>query len=204
MYELFDYLAVQNVMADKLELTVVGLAKSEIEAENFAVILEEIEGFRRLPIAIGSFEAQAIALAMEGMPLLRPSTHDLFKNTLDVLGAELLEVIISELIDGVFYATLVLTSNGDYIQVDARTSDAIALAVRYGCPIFSRGFIMDEAGVIMEMENEEEVPKRRHRKTALKEYSVSELENLLEKVLANEDYESAAKIRDEITRKTSA
>ncbi|MEM1123475.1 MAG: bifunctional nuclease family protein, partial [Bacteroidota bacterium] len=168
---------------------------------NFALILEEDKGFRRLPIIIGTFEAQAIAIALEKMQPNRPMTHDLFKSTLDLLSFSLTEVLISDLVEGTFHATLVGKKvDGTVLNIDARTSDAISLAVRFGCPIFTTEKIMDQAAVVLDSPSKAFTNKRGQ----LSEYSIEELERLLKQVLAKEDYESASKIRDAINKKNNA
>ena len=182
----------------KIELNIIALANSESSKGNFALVLEEASGFRRLPIVIGAFEAQAIAISLENMKPSRPMTHDLFKNTLGLLGVELVEVIISDLIDDIFRATMLAKqSDGTLLEIDARTSDAIAMAVRYGCPIYTTEAILQEAGIVLESPSKAFTNKR----GKLSDYSMEELERLLEKVLAKEDYESASKIRDAIEEK---
>jgi bifunctional DNase/RNase len=191
-------------MADKIELTVIGLANSDMQAGSYAVILEEHSGSRRLPIIIGGAEAQAIATVLENVTPSRPGTHDLFKNTLTTMNMGVTEIVISDLVDGVFYANLTLLANGKQLDIDSRSSDAIAMALRFDCPIYTYDFILDEAGIVMEEESREPRPDKKaseEKKTALRDYSISELNNLLGKVLEKEDYESAAKIRDEIARK---
>jgi len=176
---------------------------------NYAVVLGEQGGARRLPIVIGGFEAQAIAVAMERMTPSRPLTHDLFKNTMDTLHVELKEVIINNLLDGIFYARLICLKDGEVIEVDSRTSDALAMAVRFNCPIYTYEFILDAAGVILEDSEEEEVKttkkrsKRRGKQkpVALSQYPVEDLEKMLTDVLDREDYLKAAEIRDEIKRR---
>ncbi|MEL6945252.1 MAG: bifunctional nuclease family protein, partial [Bacteroidota bacterium] len=122
----------------EIELNIIALANAESSPGNYALILEEHKGFRRLPIIIGAFEAQAIAVSLERMQPNRPLTHDLFKNTLDEAGISIHKVLISALKEGVFHALIIgVKANGTLLEVDARTSDAIALAVRYGCPIFT-------------------------------------------------------------------
>ncbi len=185
----------------KVELKIVALANSEAQPNSFVVVLKEDTGNRRLPVVIGAFEAQAIALALEKIPTNRPMTHDLIKNTLSALGISLKEVVISNLRHGIFYATLICQkTDGTTFGLDSRTSDAIALAVRFECPIFANDFIMDEAGVTIDRPSAAEsgTPKR---KKELSSYSDQELGQLLEEALANEDYEHAAKIRDEIQRR---
>jgi bifunctional DNase/RNase len=158
-----------------------------------------------LPIVIGGFEAQAIAVAMERMTPNRPLTHDLFKNALDIFQIGLKEVVINNLLDGIFYARLICEREGEIIEIDSRTSDALAMAVRFNCPIFTYEFILETAGVVLE-EPEEGVPAPRKTpvrksQSSLTSYSTEELSKMLEEVLGKEDYEQAAKIRDEINRR---
>lgn len=190
---------------NKIELEIVALSHSVTQSHNYAVVLGEQKGKRRLPIVIGAFEAQAIAVAMERMAPNRPLTHDLFKNTMDTFDVVLKEVVINDLVDGIFYAKLVCFKEGELYEVDSRTSDAIAMAVRFGCPIYTHDFIMDSAGVELEP-----VEKDAKGEGALVEvtdggtfgnYSIEELETMLGEVLEDEDYEKAAKIRDEIQRR---
>ena len=194
---------------EKIELEIVALSHSVSQTHNYAVVLGEVSGKRRLPIVIGGFEAQAIAVAIEDMMPTRPLTHDLFKNTLDNFEIQVHEVVINNLLDGVFHARLVCSLNGQQAEIDSRTSDAIALAVRFGCPIYTYDFILEAAGVVLEEEGEAEAAKpkgkRRRDKKAEKPYSersTEELNDLLEKVIKAEDYEKAAEIRDEIQRRT--
>ncbi|MCB0582528.1 MAG: bifunctional nuclease family protein [Phaeodactylibacter sp.] len=186
----------------KVELKIVALANSEVQPNSFVVVLKEASGNRRLPVVIGAFEAQSIALALENIPTNRPMTHDLFKNTLSALGISLREVIISNLRFGVFFATLVCEqTDGKVFELDSRTSDAIALAVRFECPIFVQDFIMDEAGVTIDRPAASGPSSPPPRKKELSSYSDMELEALLEEALASEEYEQAARIRDEIRRR---
>jgi len=196
---------------EKIELDIVALSHSVTQSHNYAVVLGEIGGQRRLPIVIGGFEAQAIAVAMERMAPNRPLTHDLFKNTLETFEIDLEEVIINNLLDGVFYARLVCKRNGEEFIIDSRTSDAIAMAVRFECPIFTYDFILDAAGVVLEEGEEQSAemlePKRKTAKRSTEnpknfsQYSVEDLEKMLEDVLSQENYEVAVKIRDELTRR---
>jgi len=182
----------------KIELDIIALTNSESSKGNFALILEEQNGFRRLPIIIGAFEAQAIAVTLERMQPKRPLTHDLFKNTLDLAGVSIKAVIVSELEDGIFYAKIQGTkADGSPLDIDARSSDAIALAVRYNCPIFTTEKIMREAGIVLDSPSKAFTNKR----GKLSEYTLEELELMLDQVLAKEDYESASKIRDAIEEK---
>jgi uncharacterized protein len=191
----------------KIELEIVALSHSLAQTQNYAIVLGEQDGTRRLPIVIGGFEAQAIAVAMEGMMPSRPLTHDLMKNTMDTFRIELKEIIINNLQDGVFYALLVFIQNGKEVEVDSRTSDALALAVRFSCPIFTYEFILEQAGIVLEEETEKEVQKAKSRRQhqpkekGIEDYSIEELEDLLDKVLDDEDYEKAAKIRDELNKR---
>ncbi len=192
----------------KIELDIVALSHSVTQSHNYAVVLGEQNGSRRLPIVIGGFEAQAIAVAMERMTPNRPLTHDLFKNTMETFNIVLKEVVINNLSDGIFYARLICERNGDLFDIDSRTSDALAMAVRFNCPIYTYEFILDAAGVVLE-EPEEKAKRSGGRQkqrqsskgASLSTYSLDELNNLLEEVLGKEDYEQAAKIRDEINRR---
>ena len=191
---------------EKIELYIVTLTHSVTQSSNYAVVMGEVDGNRRLPIVIGGFEAQAIAVAMEGMVPSRPLTHDLLKNTLDTFEIEVTEILINNLVEGVFHARIVCMQHGREFEIDSRTSDAIAMAVRYGCPIYTYDFILDAAGVRIEdpqpgesEEVKEEKPRRKRRGYA--EYSLDDLTAMLDKVIGEEDYEKAAKIRDEINRR---
>lgn len=195
----------------KIELEIVALKHSVTQTHNYAVILGEKEGVRRLPIIIGGFEAQAIAVAMEGMEPNRPLTHDLFKNTMDAFSIVLREIIINDLNEGVFHATLVCWKDGEIVEIDSRTSDALALAVRFDCPIFTYEEVMGAAGVIFEESDDEDAEDDSFDKdldasiesstTPLKARSLAELEELLDEMLRQEDYEQAAEIRDEMNRR---
>lgn len=187
----------------KIELDIVAISHSVSQSHNYAVVLREVEGVRRLPIVIGGFEAQAIAVAMERMAPNRPLTHDLFKNTLELFDVDLKEVVVNNLLDGIFYARLICERHGEIIEVDSRTSDAIALAVRFHCPIYTYEFIMDSAGIVMEGETQEIAAKEKPsvEKGTLDNYTMEDLGELLNEVLGEEDYEKAAKIRDEINRR---
>lgn len=194
----------------KIELEIVALSHSLAQTQNYAIVLGEQDGARRLPIVIGEFEAQAIAVAMEGMTPSRPMTHDLFKNTLLHFKVEVKEIVINNLVDGIFYANLICLQHGEQIEIDSRTSDALALAVRFNCPIYTYEFILEQAGIILEEETEQEVQRAKNRRTerqpkpkTLKENTLEELNELLEKALDQEDYENAAKIRDELNKRRS-
>ena len=193
-------------MADmnKIELNIVALSHSVTQAHNYAVVLGEQNGSRRLPIVIGSFEAQAIAVAMERMTPNRPLTHDLFKNTLETFDIDIQEIIISDLLDGIFYAKLICFHDGETIEIDSRTSDALALAVRFNCPVFTYEFILEAAGVVIEETEESDVAIANPvsgEEDNLSNYSIDSLKKMLDEVLAEENYEKAASIRDEINKR---
>lgn len=189
---------------NKVSLEIVAISHSVSQSHNYAVILGESEGSRRLPIVIGGFEAQGIAIAVEKMTPNRPLTHDLFKATLDNFGIVIREVVINDLLDGIFYAQLICDQHGDISVIDSRTSDAIAMAVRFNCPIYTYDFILDQAGVEMENENAEPLaPSRTVQKQGITSLSLAELESQLEKAIEMEDYETAAKLRDEISNRKS-
>lgn len=186
----------------KIELEIVALSHSITQTNSYAVVLGEVNGLRRLPIVIGGFEAQAIAVALERMKPTRPLTHDLMKNFMVAFNVELHEVIISDLQEGIFYSKLLCSSEADTVEIDSRTSDALALAVRFGCPIYIYENIFDIAGV----ENTEGETASTVKSTEsitssssdLKSMSLEELNELLNDVLEQEDYIRAIAIRDEI------
>lgn len=204
----------------KIQVDIVGLSATPTGPSSYALILKEVRGDRRLPIIIGSFEAQAIALEMEGIKPPRPLTHDLIKNILDGLGVNILEVIVTDLRDGTFYAKIYLELNGVTYEIDSRPSDAIAIALRCGVPIYVNDEVMEEASfapeeesqIEEETEEEEENPPasdedvsqppspKRTPKPTSKEERIAELQKQLEEAIKKEDYEKAAKIRDEIRR----
>ncbi|MFZ1579946.1 MAG: bifunctional nuclease family protein [Saprospiraceae bacterium] len=172
----------------KVRLDIMALSHSVTQSHNYAVVLGEENGNRRLPIVIGGFEAQAIAVALENMTPNRPLTHDLFKNTLDAFDINLKEVVINNLLDGIFYAQLICEMDGNVMQIDARTSDAISMAVRYGCPIYTFDFIMESAGVILDDEEQQKEKKKATKPAAasIEEMSIVNLEKLLDEALHKE------------------
>ncbi len=194
----------------KIELEIIALSHSITRTHSYAVVLGEMNGVRRLPIVIGGFEAQAIAVAIEKMNPTRPLTHDLLKNLMISFNIELHEIIISDLQEGIFYSKLVCSSKNDTIEIDSRTSDAIALAARFGCPIYTYEHILDSAGILIEEPtSERENPKKKKEifvedaKTMndLKALTLEELNTLLNDVLEHEDYLKAISIRDEINNR---
>jgi len=184
---------------DRIQVDILGLSSSQSSGGAYALILKEVNGARRLPIIIGAFEAQSIALEMEGIKPPRPLTHDLMKNLIDSLGGELVDICISELREGTFFARL----NLDTQEIDSRPSDAIALAVRYGAPIFVAEKVMAEASFLSEgEEGEKEIPPtaKSDQPDASKPplSKLEQLEQQLVEAIAKENYEKAAQIRDEI------
>ncbi|HRN48307.1 MAG TPA: DUF151 domain-containing protein [Niabella sp.] len=191
----------------KIELEIVALSHSITQTHSYAVVLGEMNGQRRLPIVIGGFEAQAIAVALEKMNPSRPLTHDLMKNFMVAFGIELHEIIISDLQEGIFFSKLICSSSNDTIEIDSRTSDALALAVRFGCPVYTYENILETAGIIMDDKKDKQISAKEEAigsarsddsTTNLKNMSIDELNAMLNEVLENEDYIKAIAIRDEI------
>jgi len=187
--------------------------RSVTNTANYALILGEVNGMRRLPVIIGNTEAQAIAIALEGLVASRPLTHDLFKNTLDTLRTELREIIITDLREGVFFARLVLDRDGEIIEVDSRTSDALALATRFECPIYTYNNILETAGIVLEGDEEADMQDERTTETvsgdsesrpSLSRMNIKDLNTHLEQMLQEENYEEAARIRDELQRRKAS
>jgi bifunctional DNase/RNase len=190
----------------KIELEIVALSHSITQSNSYAVVLGEVNGLRRLPIVIGGFEAQAIAVALENMHPSRPLTHDLMKNFMTAFGVQLQEVYICDLQEGIFYSKLVCFTANDTIEIDSRTSDAIALAVRFGCPIYVYSNILEQAGLTTENADKpiHATPINEPAKiNDLSLLSLVELNNLLKEVLDQEDYIRAIDIRDEINKRTA-
>ncbi len=193
----------------KIELEIVALSHSITQTHSYAVVLGEMNGLRRLPIVIGGFEAQAIAVALEHMQPSRPLTHDLMKNFMNAFGVELQEIIISDLQEGIFYSKLVCFTENDTVEIDSRTSDALALAVRFGCPVYTYEHILENAGILMEeggekkikSDGESEVSIEETGRERLSDMNLEELQTLLNTVLEQEDYIRAISIRDEINKR---
>ncbi|MGV3504303.1 MAG: bifunctional nuclease domain-containing protein [Adhaeribacter sp.] len=199
----------------KIPLEILGLSSSQSQTGSFALVLGEKEGNRRLPIIIGMFEAQSIAIQIEKISPNRPLTHDLFKSFAQQVNVTIVEVLISDLKEGVFYSKIVCHDGEREFDLDARPSDAIAIGLRFGVPIYTVESVLSEAGIILsdlEEEEEEETdeietsvsasPARSEAgKTNLRDVSVDELNKLLEDALEKEDYERAAKIRDELNKR---
>jgi len=201
----------------KVELEIIALSNSITRTQSYAVILGEVNGLRRIPIVIGPFEAQAIAVALETLPLNRPLTHDLMKNFMLAFKLELHEVVIRKLHEGVFYSQLVCSSENDTIEIDSRTSDALALAVRFGCPIYAYESVLNEA--TSENAGSPELGEETNKEMArsvgesnlagseedsLRKLSYEQLQNRLKEVLENEDYLKAIAIRDELSNRNKS
>ncbi len=190
---------------EKVQVDILGLSTSPSSGGAYALILKEVNGNRRLPIIIGAFEAQSIALEMEGIKPPRPLTHDLMKNIIDTFGVSLQDVFINELRDGTFYAKITIEGVSDSQEVDSRPSDAIALAVRYGVPIFVSDEVLKEAGIAAEAEEEEQGDSPKVDQPAAIKKHASKLEQLqtsLKEAIEKEEYEKAAKVRDDIRKLT--
>lgn len=197
----------------KVELKVINITQGFTQHHPYAVVLEEVKGKRKLPIVIGPTEAQAIAVAIENITQTRPLTHDLFKNVLDVFHIFLSEIVITNIMDGIFYSKLICILNGEEYEIDSRTSDAIALAIRFDCPIYIYADVLDRAGIgnIIDMDtDEEQIAALEYAEpssavnTEKNDYSIytqRELETLMQEALNEENYEKAATIRDELNKR---
>lgn len=197
---------------EKVKLNIVGLSYSQTQSGAYALVLGEDKGKRRLPIIIGGFEAQAIAIELEKMAPSRPLTHDLFKNFAEQFEIHINEIIIYNLVEGIFFAKLICEQNGKEIELDSRTSDAIALAVRFSSPIYTYEFVLKTAGIVLEddnysgeLEEDEELTLDEEvtNEDAIDNLSIEELNAQMEEALNQEDYEMASKIRDEINKRES-
>jgi len=199
----------------KIKLDIVGLSYSQTQSGAYALVLGEVNGRRRLPIIIGSFEAQAIAIEIEKMTPSRPLTHDLFKSFAQAYSINIKEIIIYNLVDGIFYAKLICTDGKKEVEIDARTSDAIAMAVRFECPIHTYEFILSTAGIVIEgndfvyLENIND-PNSEDNTVPVQgagsfgALSIDELKTKLQEALSDEAYEKAAKIRDELNKRKAS
>jgi uncharacterized protein len=197
----------------KIQLEILGLSSSQSQTGSFALVLGERDGNRRLPIIIGMFEAQSIAIQIEKINPNRPLTHDLFKTFAEQMSVNITEILISDLKEGVFYSKIMCTDGEKDFELDARPSDAIAIGLRFGVPIYTVESVLSEAGIILsdleeeEDENEEMAVKSSSSTTAssskepLNQTSVDELNKMLNEALEKEDYERAAKIRDELNKR---
>jgi len=199
----------------KIELEIVALSHSISQSHSYAVVLGEVNGLRRLPIIIGGFEAQAIAVALERMNPSRPLTHDLFANFMSTYNIELSEVLIYKLEEGIFYAKLICLQDGTETEIDSRTSDALALAVRAGCNIYTYEDILDTAGLALDQGDESSTGKtgkalaganaiKSENEKSLESMNLDDLNEMLQQALEQEDYVRAIPIRDEINKRKKA
>ena len=190
---------------DKVRLEIIGMSYSQSQSGAYALVLGVPGESRRLPIIIGGFEAQAIAIELEKMKPTRPLTHDLFMNFAKHFGVNISEVVINKFEEGIFFSKLICTTTDGTTEIDSRTSDAVALAIRFKCPIYVYSNVLEEAGVIMsdETEQEGEQPETTQNldDIAYEDYISDELEDMLKKAIADEDFEEASKLRDEINRR---
>ncbi|HZH73783.1 MAG TPA: bifunctional nuclease family protein [Mariniphaga sp.] len=192
----------------KIRLNILGLSVSQTQSGAYALVLAEEGGDRRIPIIIGPVEAQAIAIQLEGLKPPRPLTHDLIKNIAVAFNIVLLEVVIHKLEEGIFYSELLCEMNGKEIRIDSRTSDAVALAIRFRCPIYTTEEILSKAGIVLEAEEPKPARQGSSRKKSepresspFSHYTMQELDDLLNEAVQNEDYEKASIIRDEINNR---
>ncbi len=198
----------------QIKLNVLGISYSQTQTGAYALVLAEEDGKRRIPIIVGGFEAQAIAIQLEGLKPPRPLTHDLFFNFAKTFNIEIIEVTIHKLEEGVFHSKLTCNDGKKIIDIDTRTSDAIALALRFKCPIYTTTEIIDRAGIVLDFEQESgeysedesdstknvEIQSDKGEKSISK-MDLKELKQMLQKAIKDEDYEKASKIRDEINRR---
>ncbi|MDX1671706.1 MAG: bifunctional nuclease family protein [Balneolaceae bacterium] len=193
---------------DKIKMEILGLSTSPSSGGAYALILTEVDGNRRLPIIIGTFEAQAIALELEHIKPPRPMTHDLLKNVIQSFGAELKQVFINDLSEGTFYAQIIYRNNGEQVEQDARPSDAIALAIRFDAPIFVADEVLEEAGIVSDADEQTSAAissstaasAASEQKPPSEMTKLEKLENELKTAIETENYEKAARIRDEIKK----
>ena len=193
----------------KIQLEILGLSSSQSQVGSYALVLGEESGNRRLPIIIGMFEAQAIAIEIEKIVPNRPMTHDLFRAFADKFDITVEEILISDLKEGVFFSKIVCTDGLKRVEIDSRPSDAIAIGLRFGVKIYTYENILSEAGIVLSDFEEDELSDEEKQEPAsvpskkdwVKDFSLDELQNMLDEALGNEDYEKAAKIRDEINKR---
>jgi uncharacterized protein len=197
-----------NSRMQKIRLNILGLSVSQTQSGAYALVLSEENGDRRMPIIIGPVEAQAIAIQLEGLKPPRPLTHDLIKNIALAFEITLIEVVIYKLEEGIFYSELLCEMDGKEVKIDSRTSDAVALALRFRCPIYTTEEILSKAGLILESDEvkKSETPKQdkptgTSKTSAFSRYTLQELEELLNEAIQNEDYEKASVLRDEINHR---
>ena len=197
------YFCYTLIQMQKIELKIVGLSYSHSQSSAYALILGEVNGNRRLPIIVGGLEAQAIAIEVEKLKPARPLTHDLFKTFAETFDIEIQEVIINKFHEGIFYSILVCKKNDNIIEIDSRTSDAVAIALRFDSPIFTYESIMSVGGIILDPDNDltEQFEEATVEDNEFFGMGIRELDTLLLKAIEKEDYERASLIRDEIKKK---
>ena len=198
-----------DIRMQKIRLNILGLSVSQTQSGAYALVLAEENGERRIPIIIGPVEAQAIAIQLEGLKPPRPLTHDLFKNMALAFDIALLEVTIYKLEEGIFYSELLCEQDGKEVKIDSRTSDAVALALRFRCPIYTTEEILRKSGIVLDLE-EEDSPVRNvsnsegfseNESSPYAQYSSTELNEMINEAIQNEDYEKASLIRDELKKR---
>ena len=188
----------------KIRLKILGLSYSQDQSGAYALVLAETDGNRRIPIIIGAVEAQAIAINLEGLKPPRPLTHDLFTTVLSTFSIQLTEVFIHAFEEGIFYAEMRLSGEKGNFNIDSRTSDAIALALRCNCPIYTTEEVMSQTGILIDFEDTEEdkvLEEELEEHSLYDEYTLDELSELLDKAIHDEEYEKASIIRDEISKR---
>lgn len=201
----------REVSMGKIKLNVLGLSYSQTQTGAYALVLSEEGGDRRIPIIIGGVEAQSIAIQLEELEPPRPLTHDLFKSFAEAFAVNVVEVNIYRLEEGIFYSELICVKGSNRVRIDSRTSDAVAIALRFKCPIFTTDEIIEKAGIVLSIEGEAEEPfvaNQKEPETSVPEksnqfisYSLSQLTGMLDDAVRDEDYERASLIRDEIGRR---
>lgn len=196
----------------KIKLNVLGLSYSQTQTGAYALVLSEEDGDRRIPIIIGGVEAQSIAIQLEELDPPRPLTHDLFKSFAEAFAVNVVEVNIYKLEEGIFYAELICEKGSTRIRIDSRTSDAVAIALRFNCPIFTTNEIIEKAGIVLSIEGETHEPgitanmpdvesEDKSESGEFSTYTVSQLKEMLNETISNEDYEKASLIRDELDKR---
>lgn len=189
----------------KIRLKILGLSYSQDQSGAYALVLAETDGNRRIPIIIGAVEAQAIAINLEGLKPPRPLTHDLFTTVLSTFDIQLTEVFIHAFEEGIFYAEMKLTGEKGNFSIDSRTSDAIALALRCSCPIYTTEEVMSQTGILIDFEDSDEetaLEDELDEHSVYDEFSIDELNEMLDKAIHDEEYEKASVIRDEISKRS--
>jgi bifunctional DNase/RNase len=188
----------------KIRLKILGLSYSQDQSGAYALVLAETDGNRRIPIIIGAVEAQAIAINLEGLKPPRPLTHDLFTSVLSTYDITITEVFIHAFEEGIFYAEMKMAGDKGNFNIDSRTSDAIALALRCSCPIYTTEEVMSQTGILIDFEDPEEgasLDEELDEHSVYDEFTLNELNEMLEKAVQDEEYEKASVIRDEISKR---